>query len=117
MLCWASREHTAAVMPTWSLPMTVTMAFIVLIPFLIYKWYVSTIYAVLQLIQGELKTGEKLLHKVLQGGKGVFFQGGQGLLLGLLKLVVARLQFLHTLEIAESLSAALTRARTSGSGW
>ncbi len=28
MLCWASRAQTAAVMPTWSLPMTVTMAFI-----------------------------------------------------------------------------------------
>ena len=34
MLCWASREHTAAVMPTWSLPITVTMAFIaVYLPF------------------------------------------------------------------------------------
>ena len=28
MLCWASRAQTAAVMPTLSRPMTVTMAFI-----------------------------------------------------------------------------------------
>ena len=34
MLCWASREQTEAVMPTLSLPMTVTIAFIVYSPFL-----------------------------------------------------------------------------------
>ena len=54
-------------------------------------------------IQGELKAGEKLLHKVLQSWQGIFLQSGQGLFLCLLKLVVARLQLLHTLEIGREL--------------
>src|SRR5699024_1055511 len=92
-----SRAHTAAMIPTWSLPMTVTIA-LMMIPPVYSLWQGSRPAGLSQIVQCQLERAAQLVHEPVHFLHFHGLQSGQRLAGGPLELGVARLQLLLALK-------------------